>query len=135
MITDLPRLMAPINDLIAPGIRLGAGNPLPLTSGLVVLEVVGRSSGEIRSVPLLCTDYGQALVVSTVRPGSQWLKNLAAAGEASVWLRGRRRKVTAFVYRRGERLGAAAPGQPWASFARAVSRLLGTSIAVLVLGS
>lgn len=127
MQTTLPRLLAPINELIAPAIRLGVANPLPLTSGLVLLEVVGRRSGILRSVPLVATDYGSCLVVTTVRADSHWLNNLAAADHATVWLRGKRRQVSASVYRRGEHLGGSESASAWAA---PLSRL-GLGVAVL----
>ncbi len=126
----LPRLLAPINELLTPGIRAGLGNPLPLTSGFVILEVPGRKTGQLRSVPLLCADYGRALVVTTVRGNSQWVRNLAAAGQAFVWLRGRRRQVSARVYRNGELVSEAARDDGcW----RALSEAMGVSLAVLSL--
>ena len=130
---NLPRALAPVNELLTPGIRRGIANPLPLTTGFVILEVIGRRSGELRSTPLLCTDYGRFLLVSTVRSDSQWVRNLSAAGEGSVWLRGRRRRVTAEVYRQGERLGAEASENFWSATAASFSRITGTSIAVLSL--
>jgi deazaflavin-dependent oxidoreductase (nitroreductase family) len=130
----LTGLLAPVNELLTPAIRLGVANPLPLTSGFVLLEVAGRKSGKIRTVPLLCTDYGSVLFVSTVRSNSQWVKNLASGGEANVWLRGRRRKVIAEVYQQGRRLSSdpAAPASKfWTTAARSFSQATGTSVAVL----
>jgi deazaflavin-dependent oxidoreductase (nitroreductase family) len=136
--SPLAAFMAPVNELLSPAIRLGMANPWPLTTGFVLLEVTGRRTGLTRSVPLLATDYGSSVVVSTVRNESQWLRNLAAIPEAAVWLRGRRRLATARVYRRGVRLGVAAadqtedlPGQA----ARAFSRAAGISVAILKLCS
>ena len=126
-------MLEPLNRALTPAIRLGVGNPLPLTTGFVILEVPGRKTGTLRSVPLLCTDYGSALLISTVRGDSQWVRNLAAAGKAEVWLRGRKRAVTAHVYRRGEPLTAKSPGNPWAQAARLASRLTGASVAALIL--
>lgn len=131
---SVPRLMAPVNEFLAPAIRQGLANPLPLTSGFVVLEVTGRRSGKTRSVPLLCIDYGPELVVSTVRADSQWVSNLAAEPNAFVWLRGRRHPVQARVFRGGRLVSPdiAAPSLLSAA-ARAFSMATGTSVAVLTL--
>ena len=126
-------MLEPLNRALTTAIQLGVGNPLPFTIGLVILEVTGRKTGTLRSVPLLCADYGSALLISTLRPESQWILNLAAAGTAEVWLRGRKRSVGAHVYQRGEPLTEKAPGNPWAQTARLVSRLTGASVAALIL--
>jgi deazaflavin-dependent oxidoreductase (nitroreductase family) len=101
---SFPALLAPLNEAIMPAIRLGIANPLPLSTGFVLLEVKGRKTGIIRTLPLLCTDYGAMLAVSTVRSNSQWLRNLAANPRTAVWLRGRKRTVLAMVISGGERL-------------------------------
>ena len=132
---SLPRLIAPINTLLEPGIRLGLANPLPFTSGFVVLEVAGRRSGTLRSVPLLCADCGCALLVSTVREQSHWIVNLAAAGHAHVWLRGRRRAVQAAVFHNGGSLNETSKDDGWwVSAARNLSAAAGMSVAALTLG-
>lgn len=118
----LPTLLAPVNEALAPALRLGLLNPLPFTAGIVLLEVTGRVSGRVRQVPLVCVDHGSALTVSTVRSNSQWVKNLAARPDTHVWLRGERRPVAAEVFVSGNRVSAA-PG-----IADAISRLAaGTS--------
>jgi hypothetical protein len=124
--------MAPINQALTPLVRAGAVSPWPLGTGLVLLEVTGRRTGRLHTVPLVCTDYGAFQVVSTVRAHSQWVRNLAAAPEAGLWLRGRRRDVIATVYRAGECLTDDAPMEdcPGAA-ASALSRAAGISIAVL----
>ena len=101
---SLPEILKPLNEALMPALRLGIANPLPLTSGLVLLEVIGRKSGRVSTVPLVCTDYGELLAVSTVRNNSQWVRNLAANPNASIWLRGRQLPVTAAVFSNGERL-------------------------------
>ncbi|MEQ8858988.1 MAG: nitroreductase/quinone reductase family protein [Pseudomonadales bacterium] len=130
----LPRLLEPINRLLDPAIRRGIGSPLPLTGGLVVLEVTGRRSGITRSTPLLCMDYGFALIVSTVRDHSQWVKNLAACPQAFVWLRGQRRAVVARVFHRGELISPdTLPITVLSAAARSFSLATGSSVAVLTL--
>lgn len=87
---SLPELLAPLNALVDPLVRLGVANPWLFTPGYTVLEVPGRRSGELRSTPLLGYLAGPLLVVGTVRDGSQWIRNLAAAEDVHVWLWGRR---------------------------------------------
>ena len=124
--------LAPLNRLLAPAIRLGLTSPLPLGIGFVLLEVTGRRSGVIRTVPLLCTDYVTSLAVSTVRDSSQWVKNLAATPLAHVWLRGRRRQVKASVFRSGQRLdGGQEPADLQQQAAVAFSDCAGITIALL----
>ena len=89
----LAELLQPVNELLGPLIRMGFGNPLAFTPGVTVLEVPGRRSGELRSTPLNCYLAGTLLVLGTVRTGSQWIRNLAAADTAHVWLWGRRWRV------------------------------------------
>lgn len=129
---SLPALLAPLNDALAPAVRLGVANPLPFGSGIVLLEVVGRKTGRTRTVPLLCSDYGTLLAVSTVRGNSQWVRNLAARPRAEVWLRGRKRPVLAAVFSSGERLDQSRlPDDLPARAARAFSGLSGASVALL----
>ncbi len=100
----LPELIAPLNDLLIPGVRRGFANPWLLGTGLVLVEVTGRKSGITRKVPLVGTDYGALVAISTVRSNSQWVKNLAVQPTARLWLRGCPRNVTARVYRQGARI-------------------------------
>ena len=88
-----------LNSVIRPAVLAGAGNPLPIGGGAVVLEVTGRVSGKPRQVPLLATRFGKRLVVSTVRSDSQWLKNIEADHQVVVHLYGTRRPGTASVNR------------------------------------
>ena len=90
---NIPRALAPVNAVLTPLIKAGLGAPLPLGSGFVVLEIPGRKTGIVRELPLTGIDLGSRLVVATVRSRSQWIRNLAAASEIDVWLRGRRRRA------------------------------------------
>ncbi len=90
---------AALNAVIAPLIRSGLGNPLPLGAGPVALETTGRRSGLRRTVPLLAARAGDTLTVSTVRSDSQWLRNIETDERVAVWLFGRRREATATVTR------------------------------------
>lgn len=91
-----------LNTFVRPLLKLGAGSPWLVGTGLVVLETTGRTTGQMREVPLLATRVGDQVYVSTVRRRSQWVRNLEATPEAFVWLSGRRRSVTATeIERRG----------------------------------
>lgn len=98
--TDLPRRgFAALNSVVRPAVRAGAGNPLPIGAGPVVLETIGRRSGLPRQVPVLATRVGDTLNVSTVRSNSLWLRNIEADSDVSVWLGGQRRSAVASVTR------------------------------------
>lgn len=92
--SSLPQMLAPLNQTLTPLLKAGLGNPLLFTTGATVLEVPGRKSGEMRSVPLTCYLAGSVMVIGTVRRNSQWIRNLAAADAAYVWLWGQRRLAT-----------------------------------------
>ena len=129
-------MLAPLNAALIPALRLGIANPLPLSTGIVVLEVTGRKTGTIRSLPLVCTDYGTLLAVSTVRGESQWVRNLAANPRTKIWLRGRQRTVLAAVFRNGERIdGSSLPDDLPARAACAFSGWSGAGVALLHLQS
>ena len=129
---SLPALLAPLNEVLAPAIRFGIANPLPLGAGFVLLEVKGRKTGIIRTLPLICTDYGAMLAVSTVRSNSQWVRNLAANPRTAVWLRGRKRTVLAVVFSKGERLDQTSlPDDLPSRAAQALSGCSGSSVALL----
>lgn len=93
MTPGLPKLLAPLNSLLQPLIQAGLGNPLLFTPGVTVLDVPGRKTGIRRSTPLTCYLAGPYLIVGTVRTNSQWIRNLAAADTARVWLWGRARQI------------------------------------------
>ncbi len=88
-----------LNSVIEPAVMAGVASPLPVGTGAVVLETVGRVSGKTRRVPLLASRVCGKLAVSTVRSDSQWLKNIEAEPAVTVWLQGKPRTATASVSR------------------------------------
>jgi len=84
-----------LNTVVRPLLKLGAGSPWPVGTGLVVLETTGRTTGLKREVPLVAARVGDRVFVSTVRRRSQWVRNLEATPEAGVWVAGRKREATA----------------------------------------
>lgn len=87
-------MLTTINQTVTPWLQAGFGNPLLFTPGATVLEVPGRKTGTLRSVPLTCYLAGGVMIIGTVRRHSQWIRNLAAADTAYVWLWGQRLPVT-----------------------------------------
>jgi F420H(2)-dependent quinone reductase len=92
------------NDTVEQLVRAGIGSPLPLpiAAGIVIVETKGRVSGTARNMPLLAQRIGNRLLVSTVRPSSQWVRNLEADDSPRVVLNGKSRAVKAKVRRIGD---------------------------------
>lgn len=91
------RAFAGLNAVLAPAIRAGLGSPWPIGAGAVIVESTGRRSGLPRQVPLLALRAGDRVYTSTVRPTSQWTRNLRAEPSARVWLHGTPRPATASI--------------------------------------
>jgi deazaflavin-dependent oxidoreductase (nitroreductase family) len=61
---------------------------------MAVVEVRGRSSGRVRSNPIVVTTVdGKRYLVSMLGPSSDWVKNVEAANGDAVIRQGRRRRV------------------------------------------
>ena len=90
-----------LNRVVIPAAKRGLGSPGPLPSGLILLDTVGRKSGKRYSVPVFATQLGDYLLVATFRARSQWIRNLAAAGEVNVWLDGKLQRSRCHVFAPG----------------------------------
>ncbi len=90
-----------LNRVILPGVKSGWLSPANLPTTAIALEVRGRVSGKKRTVPLVAWQWGDTLIVATFRGDrSQWLRNLASAEKARVWLAGEPANYRAFVMSR-----------------------------------
>lgn len=88
-----------LNRVVAPLARSGVASLAPIGPALVMVDVLGRRSQQVRSVPLLAFRLGATVLVGTVRSNSQWLSNLDAARGFAMWLGGARRAATADIHR------------------------------------
>jgi deazaflavin-dependent oxidoreductase (nitroreductase family) len=85
-------------------------------SPVLVIETIGRRSGELRKAPIIYMPRGEDVVVVAAnggnhRPPSWWL-NLRDAGEADIVVAGERRHVTARLTEGAER------DELWKQFAK-----------------
>ena len=91
-----------LNRVVEPIVRRGVGSPRLAPSGFIVLEHVGRKSGELRRSPLAATRIGRHMIVATFRGDrSQWVRNLVAQPRTRYWTRGRPHDAQALVLRDG----------------------------------
>jgi deazaflavin-dependent oxidoreductase (nitroreductase family) len=99
-----------LNRVVEPIVRRGFGSPRLAPSGFIVLETVGRKSGELRRSPLAATRIGHHMIVATFRAErSQWVRNLAAQPRTRYWSRGVPHLTDTFVIREGARVPSALP--------------------------
>lgn len=71
---------------------------------MAVLEVRGRASGQWRSTPVVvATVEGNRYLVSMLGPGSEWVKNVEAAGGEAVLRQGRPQRVRLVIVPPAER--------------------------------
>lgn len=86
-----------LNRVVLPAVKAGLGSPLPIGLGVAVVETTGRVSGKPRQVPLMAARFGDQVKVSTIRSTSQWIKNIEADSDVSIWLNGRKRIATGTI--------------------------------------
>jgi hypothetical protein len=78
-----------VNQLVARMYGLGIGSTYSVT-----LEIIGRKSGKILSLPLIIAIVdGQRYVVSMLGENSQWVQNVRAAGGEAALRSGQRELV------------------------------------------
>jgi deazaflavin-dependent oxidoreductase (nitroreductase family) len=96
----IPRLVRRITAFHAAVFLLTGGRVLSRSFGnpVLVLETVGRRTGERRRTPLVYRSYRDAFAVLPANAGAErppaWWLNLQAAGEGIAVLNGRRHHVT-----------------------------------------
>ena len=88
--TSLNQALTPLNSTLTPLIKLGFGAPLNFAPGMVLLEVPGRVTGRLTTVPLVAYLAYPYVAIGTVRGNSQWVKNLHASSSPHVWVWGQR---------------------------------------------
>jgi len=82
------RFYSRLNHVVEPLARNAVTGPLPIGAGLVALETIGRRSGMTRSRPVVALRFGSAVLTATVRPSSDWIANLRATPQSTVWVMG-----------------------------------------------
>ena len=121
------------NQVMEPLIRAGLGAPFFSPIGAIVVETRGRRTGRRLDIPLIGLVFGDMVVVSTVRSGSEWVKNLSANPEVRYWLRGKPVEATAVVVDSGRGTPAGLPTrvERVAKVLEAQSRFCGGGFAIL----
>ena len=84
----LPHWLTRVNLVVTNRLTMPIAGRLPWFG---VLEHVGRRSGLMRRTPLnvFASGRGRWVVALTYGPGVQWLRNIEAAGECRMLIRGR----------------------------------------------
>jgi deazaflavin-dependent oxidoreductase (nitroreductase family) len=77
-----PRWLKPLNKVFMVLLRLGV--PISRVERPVVLTVPGRKTGKPRSTPVTPMDVDGGRYVVNGYPGSDWVDNVRAAGEATL---------------------------------------------------
>ncbi|HKV18948.1 MAG TPA: nitroreductase family deazaflavin-dependent oxidoreductase [Mycobacterium sp.] len=77
-----PRWLKPLNKVFMVMLRLGV--PISRVEKPVVLTVAGRKTGKPRSTPVTPLDVDGVRYVVNGYPGSDWVDNVRAAGEATL---------------------------------------------------
>ena len=88
-----------VNSVVGPFTKRGIGAPPLVGVGTVTVATTGRRSGRAREVPLAAARVGDTVVVSTVRPNSEWVRNLESDPTTTIWLDGCARQAEASVQR------------------------------------
>jgi deazaflavin-dependent oxidoreductase (nitroreductase family) len=92
------RFFRALNRVVEPTVRRGFGSPALAPSSIIVLETIGRNSGEPRKTPLASVRVGRHILVATFRGRrSGWVKNLAAEPNVRYWIGGKIRRAKATV--------------------------------------
>jgi deazaflavin-dependent oxidoreductase (nitroreductase family) len=93
-----------LNRVVEPMVRAGLGSPRIAPSGFIVLETIGRKTGQVRRSPLAATRLGRHVIVGTFRANrSDWVQNLNAHPRTRYWLGGKAHESRAFVMHEGKR--------------------------------
>lgn len=88
-----------VNQVVRPFTKRGFGAPPVVGVGTVTVATTGRRSGLLREVPLAAARAGDSVVVATVRPNSEWVRNLESSPTTTIWLDGCAHQAEASVRR------------------------------------
>jgi len=123
-----------LNGIVEPMVRFGFGSPGLFPVGAIVLETKGRRTGRPSSVPLMAARARDFVLVSTVRRGSHWFRNLSAQPDVRYWLGGQETKARAFTIRNGSVIGDDPPesARCIVELLRTHSTIFGTGFAILI---
>jgi deazaflavin-dependent oxidoreductase (nitroreductase family) len=80
--TRPPRILKPMNKVFIAMLRMGV--PISRHEAPVVLTVPGRKTGKPRSTPVTPMDVDGERYVVNGYPGADWVRNVRAAGEATL---------------------------------------------------